>query len=80
MQRRGLLAGLHLHIQNQTGAAHEIGVIDMGRTPTLVRIVADLGSLLPAIESFDGGVHIQNPRLIQQGLIGVTVETERMQN
>jgi hypothetical protein len=33
----------------------------MGRPPLLVRIVADLGSLLPAIESFDGGVHIQNP-------------------
>ena len=47
-----------------------VGREDMGRTPTLVRIVADLGSLLPAIEGFDGGVHIQNPRLIQQGLIG----------
>ena len=66
VQGGGLFAGLHLHVQDQPGRAHQVGVIDMRGPTALVGVVADFSALLMAVDGFDGRVDVQNPGHAQE--------------
>ena len=56
------VAGLELRIEHQAQVADPVGVDGMAGPPGLVRVVADHGAVLLAIQRLDGGVAVQNPR------------------
>ncbi len=61
-----LVAGLHIHTQHQSQVRQHVGVIAVRRATGLVRIVAEFGTLLLAIQRLDRGIDVQHPRLVQQ--------------
>jgi len=46
---------------------HEVTVIDVTGPAGFLRVVADLGSLLVAVERLDGDIDVENPRQAQCG-------------
>ena len=62
------LAALHVGVQYQTQGTDPVGVHHMAGTAGLLRVVAHFRTRLTAIERFDGGVAVQNPRGMQRFL------------
>ena len=61
------VAGANFHAEAEAKVGHEVAVIDVAGAAGFLRVVADLRSLLVAVERFDGDVHIQDPRQAQRG-------------
>ena len=68
MPRRVLLAAEDLHPEAEPGVGHEIAVVGMARPARLVRVVPELGPLLPTVDRLDGHIDVQDPRLAQDRL------------
>ena len=69
--RGRLIAGLHLHIQHHPDGRDEVGLVDVRRPSALGRVVAQHCLLLMTVQGLNRSVHIQNPRLVKQLLVGV---------
>src|SRR5690242_19944178 len=61
-----LIARMHLNPQHQSQIRQHVGVIAMRRPPRFARIVANYRAFLMAVERFDRGIDIENPRLVEQ--------------
>ena len=57
-----LVAGAHFDAEADAQVRHEVTVINVTGTAGFLGIVADLGSLLVAVERLDGDVDVENPR------------------
>ena len=57
-----MAARLDFGIQYQADVGDPVGVEGVTGAPGLLRVVADSGTVLMAVEHFDGGVAIQYPR------------------
>ena len=60
------VAGQHIDPQDQSPARQHVGVIGVRGTAGFVRIVADLGAFLMAVQGLHRTVHVEHPRLVQQ--------------
>ena len=65
------LARTHFDIENQPQSAHEERVIGVAGPARLVRIVADCGAFLLAVDRFDRDIQIQDPGQAQRGPPGL---------
>ena len=72
MERSRAVAGSHLDVQRQAGIGHEGAVITMRRASGLLRVVADHGALLFAVERFHRRIEIADPGRGEQGSCGAT--------
>ena len=70
-RRRVLLARAHFHVEHQPQPAHEERVVSVAGPAGFVRVVADQGPLLVAVDGFDRHIEIQNPRPAQGRLPGL---------
>src|SRR5690348_2708351 len=61
-----LIARMHLNPQHQSQIRQQVSVIAMRRPPRFARIVANYRAFLMAVERFDRGIDIENPRLVEQ--------------
>jgi hypothetical protein len=74
------VAGTHLHAEADAQVGNEVAVIDVTGAAGFLRVVADLGSLLVAVEGLDGDVDVEDPRQSECGrdtaedLVGEPVE------
>ena len=59
---RVFVAGTHFDTETDTQVGDEVAVIDVAGTTGFYGVVADLGSLLVAVEGFDGDVDVEDPR------------------
>src|SRR5438477_6903107 len=63
---RMLVARLNLDLQHQPQIGQHVAVIGMRGPPRFLRVVADYGSFLMAVERFHRRVDIKNPGFAQQ--------------
>lgn len=76
------VAGAHFDAEADAQVGDEITVIDVAGAARLLRVVADFGSLLVALERLDGDVDIKDPRQAECGgdaaenLVREPVETD----
>jgi hypothetical protein len=63
--RTMLLARAEHGVEHQTQVPHPEGVQHVAGAPGLVRVVANLRTLLAAVQRLDGGIHVQHPRPVQ---------------
>lgn len=56
------VTGTHFHAKTDAQVGDEVAMIDMAGTAGFLSVVADLGSLLVAVERLDGDVNVENPR------------------
>ena len=61
-----LIARQDIDPQHQAQAREHVGVIGVRGTPGLMRVVADLGTLLVPVEGLHRAVHVEHPGLAQQ--------------
>jgi hypothetical protein len=61
------VAGTHFDAEADAQVGNEVAVIDVAGATGFLRVVADLGSLLVAVEGLDGDVDVEDPRQAEYG-------------
>ena len=61
------VAGTHFDAEADAEVGDEVAVVDVAGTAGFLRVVANFGSLLVAVEGFDGNVDVEDPRQAKGG-------------